>query len=154
MTWAPTLVTWVLKATDGSKLANVLFTRELARRLGGHRGHRQLLPPRRGGHRGPYSALDGDTSGWSLALGFAEIPRPPVLLTPEEGARTPVSPWSAWPELASVSGQYFVGPKVRRPSRAARDPRAASRVWEVSRVMTGLAPADLPPDPRAQGASA
>jgi NAD(P)-dependent dehydrogenase (short-subunit alcohol dehydrogenase family) len=135
-----------LKAYGRSKLANVLFTRELARRTAGTGLTANCCHP--GVVATGYSG-DGDTSGW-LAWGFAEIT--PILLTPDQGARTPVYLVSA-PELAAVSGQYFVGRRVRRPSRAARDPDAARRLWEVSRLATGLTTAELPPDRWPQGAA-
>jgi hypothetical protein len=61
----------------------------------------------------------------------------PFLLSPERGARTQV--WLASsPNVRGVTGKYFARCKERTPSRAAREPEAPRRLWEVSEQMTGL----------------
>ncbi len=108
-----------------SKLANILFTTELARRLAGTGVTANALHP---GVVATGYARDGDTSG-ILAFGVQVIR--PFVLSPEKGARTSVYLASS-PEVAEVSGKYFVKCRERSPSAAARDPEAARRLWEVS----------------------
>jgi retinol dehydrogenase-12 len=55
----------------------------------------------------------------------------PFALTPEQGARTQVYVASA-PELAGVTGGYWVKSAPATPSAAAQDDAAAARLWQVS----------------------
>jgi hypothetical protein len=71
---------------------------------------------------------DGDTSG-ILAFGL-KVARP-FMLSPEKGARTSVYLASS-PEVAEVSGKYFIKAKQRQPSKVALDEGAARRLWDVS----------------------
>jgi NAD(P)-dependent dehydrogenase (short-subunit alcohol dehydrogenase family) len=108
-----------------SKLANVLFTAELARRLAGRGVTANSLHP---GTVATGYARDGDANG-VLAFGIKVIK--PFILTPEKGARTSVYLASS-PEVAEVTGRYFVKCRAREPSAAARDEVAAARLWSVS----------------------
>ena len=108
-----------------SKLANILFTNELARRLSGTGVTANSLHP---GTVATGYARDGDATGF-LAFGVKVIK--PFILTPEKGARTSVYLASS-PEVAGVTGEYFVKCKPRTPSRAAHDEAAAARLWSVS----------------------
>jgi NAD(P)-dependent dehydrogenase (short-subunit alcohol dehydrogenase family) len=108
-----------------SKLANVLFTAELARRLAGQGVTANSLHP---GTVATGYARDGDASG-ILAFGIKVIK--PFILTPEKGAKTSVYLASS-PEVAGVTGRYFVKCRARKPSAAARDEAAAARLWSVS----------------------
>lgn len=117
-----------------SKLANILFTTELARRLAGTRVTANALHP---GVVATGFAADGDAPGlfgWVVKLGR------PFLLTPEKGARTSIHLASA-PELEDVTGRYFAKCREETPSAAARDGAAARRLWEESERLVGLAPA-------------
>ncbi len=114
-----------------SKLANILFTQELARRLEGSGVTANSLHP--GTVRTGYGA-DGDARGL-LALGL-KISRP-FFLSPAKGALTSIYLASS-PEVAGVSGQYFAKCKPARPRRPARDPEAARRLWQVSEELVGL----------------
>jgi len=115
------------RAYQQSKLANVLFTRELARRLGGRGVSTNALHPgviasgfgRNG--RGFFSRL--------VVLGA------PFLASPEKGARTTLHVATA-PELSGVTGRYFSDCREKTPSRAARDDDAALRLWQVSEKLT------------------
>jgi NAD(P)-dependent dehydrogenase (short-subunit alcohol dehydrogenase family) len=115
------------KAYQQSKLANVLFTRELARRLGNHPATVNALHPgviatgfgRNG--RGIFSRL--------VALGA------PFLSSPDRGARTTLHVATA-PQLRGVTGRYFSDCREKAPSRAARDDDAALRLWQTSEAMT------------------
>ena len=112
-------------AYSRSKLANILFTNELARRLEGSGVTANCLHP------------------GVVATGiFRNLPRwmrmvfvRPLALSPEKGADTMLY-LAAAPEVAGVSGHYFVRRKARRPSRAARDDAAARRLWAASEALT------------------
>ncbi len=108
-----------------SKLANILFTGELARRLGGTGVTANSLHP---GTVATGYARDGDARGL-LALGVRIIR--PFTLSPEQGARTSVFLASS-PEVEGVTGQYFAKCRPVTPSARARDEAAARRLWEVS----------------------
>jgi NAD(P)-dependent dehydrogenase (short-subunit alcohol dehydrogenase family) len=114
-----------------SKLANMLFTLELSRRLAGTGVTANSLHP--GTVRTGYGA-DGDARGL-LALGIKIAS--PFFLSPAKGARTSVYLASA-PEVEGVSGEYFVKCKARPPKRWAQDPEAAARLWQVSEELVGL----------------
>ncbi len=114
-----------------SKLANILFTLELARRLEGSGATANSLHP--GTVRTGYGA-DGDTRGF-LAFGIKLAS--PFFLTPAKGARTSVYLASS-PEVEGVSGSYFVKCRAKEPRRWAQDPEAARRLWQVSEELTGL----------------
>lgn len=117
-----------------SKLANILFTNELARRLEGSGVTANSLHP--GTVRTGWAG-EGDAKGL-FALGVA-IGRP-FFLSPARGAKTSVYLASS-PEVDDVSGRYFVRCRPRTPSKAARDEAAARRLWEVSEGLAGLVPA-------------
>jgi NAD(P)-dependent dehydrogenase (short-subunit alcohol dehydrogenase family) len=115
-----------------SKLLNILFTAELARRLAGTGVTANCLHP--GFVR---TSLGRDVTG---ALGTVL----PLILRlrpgPAAGARTPVYLASS-PEVAGVTGGYFVNCKPAEPSALAKDTRAAARLWALSEDLAGLAPA-------------
>ena len=117
-----------------SKLANILFTLELARRFEGSGVTANSLHP--GTVRSGYGA-DGDARG---LLAFGIKIASPFFLSPAKGARTSVYLASS-PEVEGVSGEYFVKCKPRAPRRWAQDPEAARRLWQVSEELVGLDPA-------------
>ncbi len=121
-----------MKAYGRSKLANILFTTELARRLAGTGVTANCCHP---GVVATGFARDGDTSG-VLAFGIKLIK--PFVLTPEKGARTSVYLASS-PEVADVSGRYFVKCKEADPTAAAGDPEAAARLWAASEELVAAA---------------
>ena len=116
-----------------SKLANILFTQELARRLDGTGVTANSLHP--GTVRTGYGG-DGDARG---LLAFGIKISSPFFLSPAKGARTSVY-LASDPAVAGVSGEYFVKCKARQPKPWARDPEAARRLWEVSEELVGLSP--------------
>lgn len=126
-----------LLAYANSKLCNILFTRELARRLQGtdiiaNSMHPGLI---RTGLVDDYVA----NMGW-----WARVARPlllPLITSgPEDGARTAV--WLAVsPRLDGVSGRYFVDRERREPSPAATDRQTALELWQLSARAVGLADA-------------
>ena len=115
-----------------SKLANVLFTQELAHRLAGHGVTANSLHP---GTVATGYARDGDASGL-LAFGIKVIK--PFILTPEKGARTSVYLASS-PEVAEVTGKYFVKCRERVPSPGARNEAASTLLWSVSEQLVDQA---------------
>ena len=108
-----------------SKLANILFTRELASRLDGSGITANALHP---GLVATRLARDGD-AGWlgNLGMKFST----PFLQTPEQGARTSVYAASA-PELESITGAYFASSLPAPTNRQAMDMMAARRLWDAS----------------------
>ncbi len=117
-----------LKVYGRSKLANILFTRELARRLAGTGVTANCL------HPGVVATRFGDSSGgWVGRL----IPLlRPFFLSPEKGADTLVY-LATSPEAEKTTGEYFVKRKVTEPSAAARDDVAATRLWAASEKLAG-----------------
>ncbi len=125
-----------MQAYSQSKLANILFATELARRLKGTGVTVNAVHP---GTVATGFARDGDTTG-VFAFGVKVIK--PFVLTPEKGARTSVYLASS-PEVAGVTGEYFVKCRPSKPSAAARDEAAAARLWSVSEQLVSQgSPAD------------
>jgi NAD(P)-dependent dehydrogenase (short-subunit alcohol dehydrogenase family) len=117
-----------------SKLANILFTRELARRLDGTGVTVNALHP--GVIRSGFG-MDGDTSGlYRLMLKVGR----PFLTSVASGARTTIHVASA-PQLEGKTGGYYVRGRERKPSAAARDDDAARRLWDVSEQLVAQASA-------------
>ena len=117
-----------------SKLANILFTTELAKRLAGTGVTANSLHP---GSVATGYARDGDTTGF-LAWGIKVYA--PFSLTPEQGARTSVYLCSS-PDVEFVSGAYFAKCTRKTPSANARDEAAAAQLWEVSEQLIARAEA-------------
>jgi retinol dehydrogenase 12 len=115
-----------------SKLANILFTRELARRLQGTGVTANCA------HPGVVRTGFGRSARPLLRLGLT-IARP-FLLSPERGASTIVY-LATSPDVAGATGGYYVKSQLREPSPAARDDATARRLWELSEELTGLTPA-------------
>ena len=112
-----------MKVYGRSKLANVLFSNELARRENGTGVTSNSL------HPGVVATGFGrNDPGWFRAL--VTIARP-FLRTPEKGARTSIFAASA-PELASVTGRYFKDSREVAPAPFARDEAVQRRLWEIS----------------------
>lgn len=110
-----------------SKLANVLFTTELARRLEGSQVTTYALHP-----------------GVVATDVWRRVPRPvrwlmkKLMVTPEQGAHTSLRCATA-PELANETGRYYdPNGNERKPSRVARDEALAKELWTKSAEWTGL----------------
>ena len=121
-----------MRVYSASKLANILFTVELARRLDGTGVTTNSLHP--GTVRTGYGR-DGAAAGL-LGLGIKIGAR--FFLSPTQGAATSIYLASS-PEVGNVTGEYFVKCKARTPSKAARDTAAARRLWDESETLVGLA---------------
>ena len=121
----------VMNVYGQSKLANILFTAELARRLEGSGVTANSL------HPGAVATGLGTNNGaWSRAL--IRLLRP-FFRTPDDGAATSVH-LATSPAVEGVSGRYFAKCREKTPSRAARDMDAARRLWAVSEQMTSPSP--------------
>jgi NAD(P)-dependent dehydrogenase (short-subunit alcohol dehydrogenase family) len=120
----------VMRAYKRSKLANVLFAAELARRLGGKGVTSNSLHPG--------SVATNIWSGaplWAKPL-IAVLYRP-FFISPQEGAAHVVHLASS-PELEGVTGRYFEEGKLVAPSSLGQDGALSKRLWEVSAGMVGL----------------
>jgi retinol dehydrogenase 14 len=124
----------IMRAYSRSKLANVLFAAELARRLAGSGVTSNSL------HPGTVA-----TNIWSGAPTWAkpliQLFFRPFFLSAEKGAATIVQ-LAASPELEGVTGKYFERGKPVTPAPLAQDEALAKRLWKVSAEMVGLADAD------------
>ncbi len=115
---------WRAYAT--SKLANILFTKELQRRLEGTTATANCFEP--GTVRTQFGAFGSDL-GFLMNLVYA-LARP-FARTPEQGADSLI--WLATsPEAASLRGEYVSNRRPVSPSTQARDPKLASDLWTLS----------------------
>jgi NAD(P)-dependent dehydrogenase (short-subunit alcohol dehydrogenase family) len=114
-----------------SKLANVLFTRELARRLSGSGVTANCLHPGVVASRfaQPRNGEGGDPSAASFLSSHG--------ISPEEGAETIVYLASS-PEVAQVTGQYFNKSRAATPSKEAQDDATAEKLWRESERLAGI----------------
>ncbi len=113
-----------------TKLCNILFTRELARRLEGTGITANCL------HPGFVATRFGDDAGGPLRAGIA-IAKRLFALSPQEGAATMVY-LAGSPEVAGRSGGYYERCAPAEPSRAARSDADARRLWELSARIAGI----------------
>jgi NAD(P)-dependent dehydrogenase (short-subunit alcohol dehydrogenase family) len=112
-----------------SKLANMLFARELVHRLDGTGVAVNCV------HPGAVATGLGAQNGW-LARATITLLKP-FFRTPAKGAETTIHVATA-PELASVQGRYFVDRREVAPAATALDDDAARRLWTVSAASVGL----------------
>lgn len=118
-----------------SKLCNILFTRELARRLAGTGVTANCIHP--GFVR---TGIGDDTTSGLFRRGVRLLKRG-FAIPVERGARTLIYAASA-PEVADVTGTYFIDCKPAKPSAAARDDETGLRLWHESLALAGLPPAE------------
>lgn len=118
-----------LRTYGSSKLANLLFTRELARRLQGTGVTANAL------HPGFVATRFGDASGGLIQ--FVIGPAKYFAISPEKGAETIVY-LATSPDVAGTSGKYFYKCRPSTPSRAARDDVLAAQLWQKSVELTGV----------------
>lgn len=112
-----------------SKLANIYFTFELARRLEGGGVTANCLHP-------GVVATGFGTTGTPLFQWLVKIGKP-FLISAEKGADTAVY-LATSPEVENVSGKYFYKRKAARTSKVSLDVNACRRLWDVSEALTGL----------------
>ena len=113
-----------------SKLANILFTRELARRLEGTGVTANSL------HPGAVATELGRHLPYFLQVTVGPI-YPFFTKTSEQGAQTNIH-LAVAEELNGVSGLYFADCKERIPAETAQDDQAAKKLWDVSAKLVGL----------------
>ena len=116
------------RAYSTSKLANILFTRELARRLEGTNVTTNSL------HPGVIASGFARNNGG--VVGFLAKVAAPFLMSSEDGAKTTLFLVTD-PSVAKVSGEYFARSKIAKPSREARDTSIAKRLWDASEELVG-----------------
>jgi NAD(P)-dependent dehydrogenase (short-subunit alcohol dehydrogenase family) len=110
-----------------TKLCNILFTRELARREAGRLTANCF-------HPGVVRTGFGKNDGLVYKLGVTVIA--PFLRSPDRGARSLV--WLALsPDAARLTGRYVVDEKVATPSPAAQDDHLAAELWRRSEELVG-----------------
>lgn len=119
-----------LRVYGRSKLANILFTRELAHRLAGSGVTANCMHP-------GFVGSNFSKNNGPLAVAAMTLLRP-FARSPEKGAETAIYLCSS-PEVEDTSGEYFQDCKPHRPRDFALDDGDARRLWEVSERMTGLA---------------
>ncbi|HEY5987658.1 MAG TPA: SDR family oxidoreductase [Streptosporangiaceae bacterium] len=118
------------RAYNQSKLANVMFTYELARRLAGTGVTATVLHP--GVTRTAFGAEDPTATMRAMTL----IARP-FMKTPAQGAATAIYLASS-AEAEGVTGRYFANRRPKKSSKSSYDTVAAARLWQLSADLTGL----------------
>src|SRR6266487_3303775 len=118
------------RAYSQSKLANVMFTYELARRLAGTGVTATVCHP--GVVRTSFGAED-QAAHMAAMIGVARL----FMKTPAHGALTPVYLASS-PQVEGVTGRYYANRKPQTSSKASYDTTAAARLWQVSAGLAGM----------------
>lgn len=113
-----------------SKLCNILFTRELSRRLNGSGIAANCL------HPGFVATRFGDESGGATSLAIRLV-KPIGAISPEQGARTIVYLASS-PEVEGMSGGYYYKNKPAIPTGEAQNDEDAKRLWSVSEQLARM----------------
>jgi NAD(P)-dependent dehydrogenase (short-subunit alcohol dehydrogenase family) len=119
-----------MRAYAASKLANILFTLELSRRLAGSGVTANSL------HPGVVASGFGQGEATGLFKWAFKLAKP-FLISTESGARTSVYLASS-PEVEGQTGLYFDKCKPRHPTRRAQDPELARKLWDVSAKLVAL----------------
>ena len=114
-----------IRAYSQSKLANILFTRQLSKKLNGSKATANSLHP-----GFVQTSLFNGFPGWMMGL------ISPVMLSTQEGAQTSLY-LAASPEVEDINGAYFAKKRIKTPSAAARDDGQAEKLWAVSMEYVG-----------------
>jgi len=122
------------RAYSQSKLANIMFTNELARRIEGTVVTATSVHP--GVVRTNFGAED---QAWVFAI-ICRVVRP-LLKTPAQGAQTPIYLASS-PDIDGVTGQFFANRKPTTANKVAYDTDLTARLWKVSADLVGMMPAN------------
>jgi NAD(P)-dependent dehydrogenase (short-subunit alcohol dehydrogenase family) len=112
----------------GSKLANLLFTFELSRRLAGTRVTANAVHP--GAVASSFALNNGGFP--SLAMRMLR----PFFISPEKGAQNSIYLANA-PDVAEVTGRYFYKSKEHVSSKRSHDAELAQKLWDASETLTG-----------------
>jgi retinol dehydrogenase-14 len=118
------------QAYNQSKLANVMFTYELARRLEGTGVTATVLHP---GVTSTGFGAEDMARGWGPLIALMR----PFMKSPERGAETPIYLASS-PEAEGVSGRYFANRKAKKSHASSYDAATTGRLWDVSADLVGL----------------
>ncbi|MGB6153034.1 MAG: SDR family oxidoreductase [Pricia sp.] len=118
-----------LKVYSHSKLANLLFTYELAKRLKDSRVTVNAVDP------GEVSTGLGRQNGWFSKILFWIMK--PFLQSPQKGARTSIYVCTSL-NIAGISGKYFRDCKEKEPKTWAKDGEAAKKLWNMSLEMVNV----------------
>jgi NAD(P)-dependent dehydrogenase (short-subunit alcohol dehydrogenase family) len=119
-----------IRAYGRSKLCNILFTRELARRWAGQGITANCL------HPGFVATRFGDGSG-GLLSGVVRVAKALFAITPEKGAETIVYLASS-ADVNAIGGEYFYKCRPATPTAGGRDDDAARRLWDESAKLAGI----------------
>jgi NAD(P)-dependent dehydrogenase (short-subunit alcohol dehydrogenase family) len=119
-----------VQAYKRSKLYNVMWTRELARRLAGTGVTANCF------HPGFVATRYGDNAGGFLSWGV-RVAKTLFAISSEKGAQTLVYLASS-PEVSEVTGGYFTRCELKTPSEAAQDDAAARRLWDETARLAGM----------------
>ncbi len=112
-----------------TKLANIMFTYELAERFKGTGVTATCM------HPGAVNTRFGTNNSGPMTILFRAFK--PFMRTPDQGADTVI--WlSSSPDVEGVSGRYYSDRKPIEPKKIANDPPARRRLWEESERLTGL----------------
>jgi len=125
-----------MEAYAQSKLANVLFTRELAERLRETGVTANAVNP--GFVPGTAFTREASIRG-RLTLGLFSILPLPFTKNVEEGAETVIMA-AASPELTDVTGEYLSDGEIAESSAESRDRDVRKRLWDVSAGLVGISP--------------
>ena len=133
------------RAYNQSKLATLLFSYELARRLHGTSVTANAL------HLGMVSTSFGADDPATVQRVFIPFLRR-FMKTPAQGAATSIYLASA-PDLEQVTGRYFADSKPKKSAQRSYDEAAATRLWQISADLVGLtttgdAPSQQRPTPK------
>ena len=118
-----------MKVYGASKLCNLLFTRELAKKLEGTGVTVNAV------HPGWVGTALGANNG--LIGKIITTLQKPFARSPEKGAETSIYLASS-ADVEGVSGKYYYDCKEHKPTRAVRDEDAAQRLWEISEKLCGV----------------
>ena len=119
----------VFRVYGQSKSANILWTQELARRLGGAGVTANCL------HPGTIRTNLGRGNGVALDLFQRAISL--LMKSPDTGAETSIY-LATSPDVAEVSGRYFANSREKAPAAHATDPAVARRLWQISEELVGF----------------
>ena len=118
-----------LRSYADTKLMNVLFTYQLAKRLEGTGITANCL------HPGVVASDFGDEAG-GIVRALAWVVKKTVAISPEQGAKTSIYLASS-PDVAAISGKYFVDCHERRSTKVSYDRRLQERLWDASERLVG-----------------
>lgn len=118
-----------LRAYDQSKLCNILFTYELARRLEGTGVTANCL------HPGMVDSNFGNTASFWFRL-LVRIGKP-ILITPERAAKAIIY-LATSKDVEGSNGKYFIGRRPAESSRISYDREIQKKLWEISEKITGV----------------